>query len=323
MKQLLTVMLILCLFSCQKLANIDNPSNTSNPPNLDQEELRDQAIIASTLSKDFFSNLLRQGLSHPEIFGLQSSEQAETRTDCPEVHVSGSTFPITLTLDFGNAPGCTPPLFSLPKVGQITSTFARKLFTTGTGNDFTITLSEDYQEEGFFIKSESGNEVVFKFKYIPAETAYKITFDEDIIMESVTTGKTIRCAARPALSIPFATIGLIQDSGPIEDDPSNPHSYIDNIFFLKVLDSHITFNNVSNYCLDITSQTGNGLEFQPFVCHCITKGVLRINENSDCSTSNSNANADIIYDFGNGDCDNEVEVTKDGETTTHTFGSCS
>lgn len=320
MKQLFTVMLILCICSCQKLANIDNPRTYPNP---NQEKFREQAIIASTMSKDLFSNLLKQGLSHPEIFGLQSSGQAETRTDCPEVHVSGGTFPITLTLDFGSAPGCTPPLFTLPKIGQITSTFSRKLFTTGTGSDFTISLSEDYQEEGFKIKSESGNPVIFKFKFIPAETAYKITFDEDIIMESVASGKTITCAARPDLNNPFAAIGLLQDSGPVEDDPSNPHTYIDNIFFLRIFDSHVTFNNVSDYCLDITSDTGNGLEFQPFVCHCITKGVLRVNENSNCSTSNSNANADIIYDFGDGTCDNEVEVTNDGVTTTHTFGSCS
>ena len=320
MKQLITAMLLLCICSCQKLANIDNPSP---PPIRNQEELRDQAIIASTLSKDLFSNLMQQGLSHPEIFGLQNSGHAETRTDCPEVHVSGSTFPITLTLDFGAAPGCTPPLFTLPKIGQITSTFPRKLFTTGDGSDFTISLSEDYQEEGFKIKSESGDPVVFKFKFIPTETAYKITFDEDIIMESVASGKTITCAARPDFNNPFAAIGLIQDSGPVEDNPSDPHTYIDNIFFLRIFDSHVTFNNVSNYCLDITSDTENGLEFQPFSCHCITRGTLRVNENSDCSTSNSNANADIIYDFGNGACDNEVEVTKDGETTIHTFGSCS
>ena len=320
MKQLLTVMLLLCICSCQKLANIDNPKPR---PNLKQKEFRDQAIMATTMSKDLFSNLLRQGLSHPEIFGLQNSGQAETRTDCPEVHVSGSTFPITMTLDFGPAPGCTPPLFSLPKIGQITSTFPRQLFTTGAGSDFTISLSEDYQEEGFKIKSASGNEVVFKFKFIPTEIAYKITFDDDIIMESVATGKTITCAARPDLNNPFAAIGLIPDSGSVEDVPSNPATYIDNIFFLRVFDSQITFNNVSDYCLDITSESGNGLEFQPFVCHCITKGVLRVNENSDCSTSNTNANADIIYDFGNGNCDNEVDVTIDGVTTIHHIGSCS
>ena len=319
MKQLFTVMLLLCIGSCQ-LANIDNPSPR---PDVNQQEFRNQAIMASTLSKDFFSNLLRQGLSHPEIFGLQSTGQADTRTDCPEVHLSGSTFPITMTLDFGASPGCTPPLFSLPKIGQITSTFPRELFTTGIGSDFTIRLSEDYQEEGFRIKSEDGNEVVFKFKFIPAETAYKITFDEDIIMESVASGKIIVCAARPDLNNPFAAIGLIQDSGPVEDIPSHPETYIDNIFFLKIFDSHITFNNVSDYCLDITSESGNGLEFQPFECHCITKGVLRVNENSDCSTSNSNSNANLIYDFGNGNCDNEVEVTIDGVTTIHHIGSCS
>ena len=190
-------------------------------------------------------------------------------------------------------------------------------------SDFTIRLSEDYQEEGFKIKSASGNEVVFKFKFIPSETSYRITFDDDIIMESVASGKTITCSARPNLSNPFADIGLIPDSGPVADEPSHPETYIDNIFFLKIYDSHITFNNVSNYCLDITSATGSGLEFQPFACHCITSGVLRVNEDSDCSTSNSNANADIIYDFGNGNCDNEVEVTIDGVTTIHNIGFCS
>ena len=323
MKQLLTVMLLLCICSCQKWANIDNPSNPSPIPDQNQKEYRDQAIMANTMAKDLFSTLLNQSLSYPEIFGLQNEVQAETRTDCPEVHVSGHTFPITLTLDFGAAPGCTPPLFSLPKIGQITSTFPRKLFTTGAGSDFTISLSEDYQEEGFKIKTASGNPVVFKFKYIPTATSYKITFDEDIIMESVTSGKTITCAARPDLNNPFAAIGLIQDSGPVEDVPSDPITYCDNIFFLKIYDSHVTFNNNSNYCLDINSDSGFGLEFQPFVCHCITKGVLRVNEKSDCSTSNSNSNADMIYDFGDGSCDNEVEVTIDGETKIQHFGSCS
>jgi len=129
MKQALIVLLavLLCLCSCQKEQDLS--TNVITPPQEeipttqeDQKEYREQAVIGATLSQDFFALLLDQSLSHPEIFGLQGDGQVETRTGCPEVYTSGTTFPISLTLDFGPAPGCTPPLFTQPKVGQIITT---------------------------------------------------------------------------------------------------------------------------------------------------------------------------------------------------------
>ena len=332
MKHTLIILLavLLCLCSCQKEEDLSNTTTIVTPPQEeisttqeDKKEFREQAVLGATLSRDFFSLLLSQSFSHPEIFGLQGNGQVETRTNCPQVSTSGTTLPISLTLDFGPAPGCTPPLFTQPKVGQIITTFNRHVFTSGEGDDFTIALSSDYREEGFFIKYDSGNPVVFRYNYDAEQLGYTMTFDEDLVMESVTTGKIIRIAARPDILNPFGNIGFIPDSGTVTDDPSDPFSYIDNICYLRIFDTQITFNNVTDYCLDISSDTGYGLEFQPFVCHCITKGALRVNENSDCSTANNNANADLIYDFGGGTCDGDIEITIDGVTTVENWFSCS
>lgn len=327
MKHTLIVLTILCLFSCQK-TEIIIEEKIETPPIIEvvdaTQDLRDQAILGNTLSKEFFSTLLAQSFSHPEIFGLASNDKVDTRT-CPTATSTGHDFPITLTLDFGAAPGCTPPHFTLPKVGQIITTCVRPLFSSGPGADFTITLSEDYQEQGYEIIGGSGAGVVFKFKWTETATSYKIAFEDDVVIKNISNGNTIVLDARPDFSNPFGTIGYLPDSGEIEDDPSDPLTYLDNIYFISVLDSKITCTSGSssqNICLDISSPSGNGLEFQPWECHCITTGVLRINEDSDCTSPNSNANADIIYDFGNGDCDGDVDVTVDGITTTTILYHC-
>ncbi len=322
MRQTLFALALLCFFSCQKTEPIVEEVKEVEVPVVENsnEELRNEAIIRNTLSKDFFSLLLSQSLSHPEIFGLAPNpDQVDTRT-CPTVTSSGSTFPITLVLDFGPSPGCTPPLFTLPKVGQITITCNNQLFSSGPDTDFVIILSTDYEENGHSITSgNTGEPVEFKFKYVPAETSYKIAFEHDVILTNLTNGNIILVDAKPDFSDPFGTIGFIPDSGSIEDDPADPLTYIDNIYFMSVNNTHITCTNGStnqDFCLDVTSPSGNGLEFQPWVCHCITTGELRINEDSDCTTGNSNSNADIIYDFGDGTCDGFVDITINGTTTT-------
>lgn len=324
--RLLTLFMVLVFFSCQKEPSfkieIDNPipnppthdviNNITNKTNesslLDNNALNTQAVTGILLVKDIFSAILLSSINHPEIFGLQGNPNAAEIRTCPNSSVTptGGTFPATMSLDFGASPGCSPAgVLPVPFIGQMTAIFEEPIFGSGSAEDILISLSSDFSINGYEIAVANGGSI--NLNYLSGR--YQIELDDDVMVTDPNTGNTTTYHS----TSDFGDVNIIGDA---DDDPNNPLTFVNNAFSMFITDSHVTCSNgttSTDHCIDITS-SANNLTFQPTACGCITGGKLRVNENSDCSSSNSGSNVDTIYDFGDGDCDSEVEVNGTPET---------
>ena len=283
-----------------------------NPPitntQVDVRVYSDQIAEYQTFLKDILIILISQGISHPEIFGVQSSNNAHTRTGCPCSSTTG-TFPspVTMTLEFGSGgAGCT---LQNDYTGNLDFIFTTPLFQQGFDAEFSMSF-DNFSINGFNIFS-TGDVI---FNYDPNNANYMIFLTEDVVVEKdgITTTYKKQNDSGGGL-VEFGTLAVTDPAG--DDNGDLPATFVDNVFQIEINDgTQVCCSNgtdLTNFCISTTA--GDPLEFQPSECGCFQDGLLllRENPNDDCN----NTVASVFYEFDvdangvdNEACDGYVSV---------------
>jgi len=176
LKGMMTFLLLLAFFSCKKEnTQINSPVVASQ---VDVRVYSDQIAQYQTFLKDILTLLISEGVNHPEIFGLQSSNTALTRTGCPcsTTTDTGGGFPKTLTLEFGaGGAGCT---LQNDYEGSLIFNFNAPLFQQVFDTEFSMSFN-NFSINGYNLSSAGS---VF-FNYNPNIANYMIILSEDVVVE--------------------------------------------------------------------------------------------------------------------------------------------
>ncbi|MEM6964208.1 MAG: hypothetical protein AAF573_05535 [Bacteroidota bacterium] len=336
--------------SCYK----DGPnynSYTITPSTTTEEELEikaNQTVDAIIILKELLSQLLIGCILEPELWNIQSNSVV-TRSGCVTSALSEpvGTFPNTLTLTYDSTSACTGSDDNViqPDVdGVLTAVVNAPILedVSPSGREFIITLSSPFQI--FNHQISIGGDGTIELEY--SADGYLVYFPNDVTITDVTGGLTDGYITTYESNGSSSMGKITLSDGTIPDDPDNPVTYIDNLFDININETTVNCQSSINdpatiFCLDVSS-TSNLLMFQPFVCGCITDGVIRLRDitsGGNCSTSsgnnNTNSNSTFIFDFGYdtddpntsmdlGECDNIVrkEEVGLGTLTFSTMSSC-
>lgn len=173
--------------------------------------------------------MISQGINHPEIFGAQSSNNAETRTGCPCSSTTG-TFPnpVTLTLEFGTAgAGCT---LQNDYTGSLAFNFSTPLFQQGFDAEFSMAFN-NFSINGYDISS--AGDVIFN--YDANNMNYMIFLSEDVVVEKDGITTTYKKENDPGGGL--VDFGTLAVTDPAEDDDGNlPATFVNNVFQIAIND---------------------------------------------------------------------------------------
>lgn len=300
LKGMITFLLLLSFFSCKK------ESTTLNPPIVEPEvDIRiysDQIAQYQTFLKDILVLLISQGINHPEIFGVQSSNNAHTRTGCPCTTTTDTNggFPKTMTLEFGTGgAGCT---LQNDYAGSLCFTFATPLFQQGFDAEFAMSF-KNFSINGYDICS-TGDVI---FNYDPANEDYMVFLTEDVAVkkDGITTTYKKENDSGGGL-VDFGTLAVTDPAG--DDDGDLPATFVNNVFLIAINEgTQVCCSNgtdVTNFCISTTA--GDPLEFQPSECGCFKDGLLLLRENPNNDCDNTVASVFYEYDVDANGVDNEA-----------------
>ena len=299
LKGMITFLLLLSFFSCKEEETI-----TNTPPINQQVEVRiysDQIAQYQTFLKDILVLMISEGINHPEIFGVQSSNNAHTRTGCPCSSTTGAfPSPVTLTLEFGTGgAGCT---LQNDYEGSLIFDFNNPLFQQGFDSEFSMSFN-NFSINGYDISS-TGN---ILFNYSPANNNYMIFLTEDIAVQKdgITTTYKKQTDAGGGL-IDFGTLAVVDQAG--DDDANAPATFVNNVFLIAINDgSQVCCTNgtdITNFCISTTAD--DPLEFQPSTCGCFNDGLLLLRENPNDDCNNTVTSVFYEYDVDANGVDNEA-----------------
>ena len=260
-------------------------------PEVDIRIYSDQIAQYQTFLKDILVLLVSQGINYPEIFGVQSSNNAHTRTGCPCSSTTDTNggFPKTLTLEFGaGGAGCN---LQNDYVGSLYFTFTTPLFQQGFDAEFSMSF-KNFSINDYDICSTG--DVIFNYDPINVNYMIFLTEDIDVKKDGITTTYKTQTDAGGGLAS-FGTLAVVDQVG--DDDANFPATFVNNFFEVAINSgSQVCCTNgtdITNFCISTTSD--DPLTFQPSTCGCFQDGLLllRENPNNDCS----NTVASIFYEF--------------------------
>ena len=281
---LLASALIITFTSCKK----DN--NTSAPPSTDNGSAANMTAKGATADNtydDVFNVALQTGneknldimVQAPGKFAT-TGQGIEGSYYCASLTVSGSSFPVTLTVDFGS--GCKSS-DSITRSGSITYVFSGRLSTPGTTISATF---NNYIVNGYKVKGT----------YTIANTTTNINAPQ--LTTTVTNGNIVFPSDTAYSFSGTKTVSIA--SGSVADITT------------------LVFNVTGKY--NISSSYGDALAVtattpleKKVVCKYIDKGVLSFNYTKNSSTVSG------TLDYGNGTCDNKALVTIGSFTQTITI----
>ena len=300
LKGMLTFLLLLSFFSCKKESVSVNPP--IEEPQVEVRVYTDQIALYQTFLKDILTLLISEGINHPEIFGLQSSNTAHTRTGCPCSTTTDTNggFPKILDLEFGaEGAGCT---LQNDYEGNLIFTFSNPLLQQGFDAEFAMSF-DNFSINGYDISS-TGSVI---FNYDPNNTNYMIFLTEDVVVQKdgITTTYKKQTDAGGGL-IDFGTLAV---TDPANDDDANlPATYVNNVFLIAINDGSQVCctdgTDITNYC--ISTNSGDPLTFQPSTCGCFSDGLLLLRENPNDDCNNTVTSAFYEYDVDANGVDSEA-----------------
>ncbi len=266
--------IIMMMISCKK----DN--NTSTPPSSDNgsaANMTAKGANADNAYDDVFSVALQTGNEKNLDIMAQAPRKSATTPQgiegsyyCASLTVSGSSFPVTLTVDFGS--GCKSA-DSVTRSGSITYVFSGRLSTPGTTISATF---NNYIVNGYKVKGT----------YTIANTTTNVNSPQ--LTTTVTNGNIIFPTDTAYSFSGTKTVSIA--SGNVADV------------------STLIFNVTGNY--NISSSYGEALAVtvtspleKKVACKFIDKGVFSFIYTKNNSTVNG------TVDYGTGTCDNQALVT--------------
>ena len=297
---MMTFLLLLAFFSCKKEnTQINSPVVASQ---VDVRVYSDQIAQYQTFLKDILTLLISEGVNHPEIFGLQSSNTALTRTGCPcsTTTDTGGGFPKTLTLEFGaGGAGCT---LQNDYEGSLIFNFNAPLFQQVFDTEFSMSFN-NFSINGYNLSSAGS---VF-FNYNPNIANYMIILSEDVVVEKdgiTTTYKKLTDEIGGLLD--FGTLTVTDPAN--DDDADLPATFVNNVFLIAINDgSQVCCTSgeaVTNFC--ISTIAGDPLTFQPSTCGCFLDGLLLLRESTNNDCNNTVTSVFYEYDVDANGVDNEA-----------------
>ena len=304
---MVTFLMLFAFFSCKKESTQINPPIVE--PQVDVRVYTNQIAQYQTFLKDILTLLISEGINHPEIFGLQSSNTAHTRTGCPcsSTTDTGGGFPKTLTLEFGTGGvGCN---LQNDYEGSLIFNFNNPLFQQGFDAEFSMSFN-NFSINGYDLSS-AGNII---FNYDPNNMNYMIFLSEDVVVQK--DGITTTYKKQTDAGGGLIDFGALAVTDPEEDDDADlPATFVNNVFLIAINDGSQVCctdgEDVTNFCISTISD--DPLTFQPSTCGCFLDGLLllRENPNDDCN----NTVTSVFYDYevnatgiDAGACDGYVSV---------------